>query len=71
MDEKNLLELLKRYKWTILLAVGALIFAVSVISYGFFKTLFLFVCIALGIWGGLLIDKRAKENKGKDSAGNE
>ena len=71
MDEKNLLELLKRYRWTILLAVGALIFAVSVISYGFFKTLFLFVCIALGIWGGLLIDKRAKENKGKDSAGNE
>lgn len=71
MDEKNLLELLKRYRWTILLAVGALIFAVSVISYGFFKTLFLFVCIALGVWGGLLIDKRAKENKGKDSAGNE
>ena len=51
--------------------VIALIFAVSVISYGFFKTLFLFVCIALGVWGGLLIDKRAKENKGKDSAGNE
>ena len=71
MDEKNLLELLKRYRWTIGLAVGALIFAVSVISYGFFKTLFLFVCIALGVWGGLLIDKRAKENKGKDSAGNE
>ena len=71
MDDKNLLELLKRYRWTILLAVGALIFAVSVISYGFFKTLFLFVCIALGVWGGLLIDKRAKENKGKDSAGNE
>ena len=71
MDEKNLLELLKRYRWTILLAVGALIFAVSVISYGFFKTLFLFVCIALGVWGGLLIDKRAQDNKGKDSAGNE
>ena len=71
MDDKNLLELLKRYRWTILLAVGALIFAVSVISYGFFKTLFLFVCIALGVWGGLLIDKRAKENKGKDSSGNE
>lgn len=71
MDDKNLLELLKRYRWTILLAVGALIFAVSVISYGFFKTLFLFVCIALGVWGGLLIDKRARENKGKDSAGNE
>ncbi|MBR2783282.1 MAG: DUF2273 domain-containing protein [Firmicutes bacterium] len=58
------MEMLKRYKWTILLAVAALIFAVSVISYGFFKTLFLFVCIGLGVWGGLFIDKRAREGKG-------
>ena len=66
MDEKNLLELLKRHKWTIGLAIGALIFAVSVISYGFFKTLFLFICLGLGVWGGLLIDKRAREKGGKD-----
>ena len=70
MDEQNLLELLKRYKWTIGLAIGALIFAVSVISYGFFKTLFLFACIALGVWGGLTIDKRARDG-GKDSSHNE
>lgn len=70
MDEKNLLEMLKRHKWTVGLAVGALIFAVSVISYGFFKTLFLFACIALGVWGGLMIDKRAR-NGGKDSSNNE
>ena len=71
MDEKNLLEMLKRHKWTVGLAVGALIFAVSVISYGFFKTLFLFACIALGVWGGLMIDKRARESGGKDSSHNE
>lgn len=61
MEDKNLIELLKRYKWTIGLAVAALIFAVSVISYGFFKTLFLFVCLGLGVWGGLTIDKRARK----------
>ena len=66
MDEKNLIDLIKRYKWTILLALVALIFAVSVISYGFFKTLFLFLCLALGIWGGLIIDKRARAGSGKD-----
>ena len=66
MDDFNLLELLKRYKWTVLLAIAALIFAVSVISYGFFKALFLFVCLALGVWGGLLIDKKAREGKGKE-----
>ena len=70
MDEKNLLEMLKRHKWTVGLAVGALIFAVSVISYGFFKTLFPFACIALGVWGGLMIDKRARDG-GKDSSNNE
>ena len=70
MDDKNLLEFLKRHKWTVGLAIGALIFAVSVISYGFFKTLFLFACIALGIWGGLMIDKRARDG-GKDSSHNE
>ena len=57
--EKNLMELWRHYKWTILLTVGALLFAVSVISYGFFKALFLFACLALGVWGGLTIDKRA------------
>ncbi|MBR5430006.1 MAG: DUF2273 domain-containing protein [Firmicutes bacterium] len=69
MDDRNLTELLKRYKWTILLAVAALIFAVSVITYGFFKTLFLFVCLGLGVWGGLFIDRRAKEKK--DPSNNE
>lgn len=71
MDDRNLLETLKRYKWTVLLAVAALVFAVSVISYGFFKTLFLFICLALGVWGGLLIDKRAREKGGKDPSDHE
>lgn len=66
MDDKNLLEQLKKYKWTILLAVAALVFAVSVISYGFFKTIFLFACLAAGVWGGLTIDKRAARKNSEE-----
>ena len=57
--DKNLLELWRRYKWTVILGLAALIFAVSAIYYGFFKALFLVACLALGVWGGLTIDRRA------------
>lgn len=67
MDDKTIIEFLKRYKWTVILVLAALIFAVSVISYGFFKTVFLFICLAAGVWGGLLLDKRAQDKDGKDS----
>ena len=66
--DKTLLEIWHKYKWTILLAFFGLIFAVCVITYGFFKSLFLFLCIAAGIFIGLQIDKKtAKKRQSEDS----
>lgn len=61
--DKVLLELWRRYKWTVLLALAGLIFAVCVITYGLFKAIFIFICIGLGIAGGMRLDKRA--NRGR------
>lgn len=58
-SDKALFELWRKYKWTILLAVFGLIFAVCVITYGFFKSLFIFLCVAAGIFAGIQIDKKS------------
>ena len=60
----TLQELWRDHKWAILLPVLAFIFAVCVISYGFFRAVFIFVCVGLGLYGGLLLDRRQRR-KGK------
>ena len=61
--DKVLQEIWKKYKWTILLALAGLVFAISVITYGFFKALFIFVCIAVGVYVGLTLDRRAQNKR--------
>ena len=58
MEDKTLLEIWKRYKWTILLTLTGFIFAICVITYGFFEALFIFICIAAGVYVGIRLDKR-------------
>jgi len=61
--DKVLQEIWKKYKWTILLAFVGLIFAVSVITYGFFKALFIFACMAVCVYFGLKLDRRAQNKR--------
>jgi len=56
----------KEHKWLIIMAVASFLFAVSVISYGFFKTIFLFICVAIGVYAGIWLDRR---NKNRDGGG--
>jgi len=65
-DKLTLLQLWRDHKWLIILALAAFVFAVSVISYGFFKTIFLFACVAAGIYAGYRLDLRKKKDKSED-----
>lgn len=66
--DKVLRDLWRKYKWTVLLALAGLIFAVSVISYGFFKALFIFICIAAGVYIGIVLDRKSNnKRKAEDS----
>lgn len=62
-SDRELILFWQQHKWTILLAIAGLIFAVSVITYGLFRTVFLFLCIAAGVWGGMKIDKKLAAKK--------
>lgn len=65
--DKFLLEFWRRHKWTVLCGIIALLFAVSVITYGFFQALFIFLCIGAGLYGGWKLDQRmSKKNKAED-----
>ncbi|MBQ6808797.1 MAG: DUF2273 domain-containing protein [Firmicutes bacterium] len=57
-NKATLAQLWKEHKWTISLTVLAFLFAVCVISYGFFKALFIFLCVGVGIFAGLQLDRK-------------
>ena len=56
--DKQLLELWRNHKWKIILAAGGFFFALLAIHYSFLKAIFIYLCIALGVWGGRIIDKK-------------
>lgn len=58
VNKTTLAELWRQHKWAIILAVLGLIFALFVISYGFFRALFIFLCVAAGIFIGVQMDRR-------------
>ncbi|MDO4733198.1 MAG: DUF2273 domain-containing protein [Bacillota bacterium] len=58
-------QLWKEHKWKICLTILAFLFAVCVISYGFFKAVFVFLCIGLGAYAGIQLDRK---NKLKDKS---
>lgn len=62
-SEKFLLEIWRNHKWMLLLAVAGLVFAICVISYGFFKALFIFICVAVGVLVGTQIDKTVRDKR--------
>ncbi len=58
MDDKAILTFLREHKWTIICACIGLIFALCVIAYGFWKALFICLCIAVGIYVGKKLDEK-------------
>ncbi len=65
-EKFDLEQIWRDHKWLIILTVAAFLFAVCVISYGFFKTVFLFVCVAAGVVIGCRLDKKAKDGSSED-----
>jgi uncharacterized membrane protein len=58
MEEGELLKLWRNHKGKILGVAGGLVFAIFVISYGFFKALFICLCIVVGLYVGKKIDAK-------------
>lgn len=59
MDIDNaILAFCRNHKWQILCAVIGLLFALFVISYGFWKAIFICVCIAGGLYIGKKLDSK-------------
>ena len=63
-NKTTLAQLWQEHKWAIHLTVLAFIFAICVISYGFFKALFIFLCVGVGLFAGVHLDRR-KQRKEK------
>jgi len=57
-DKQQLLDFWREHKWALLLAVAGFFFALLAIKYSFFKAVFIYLCVALGVWGGRLLDKK-------------
>lgn len=65
--EKQLIDIWRNHKWSILLAVCGLFFALLAIKYTFLKAVFIFICIGIGIWIGRYLDKKTNiRNSVKD-----
>ncbi len=60
MDENTILAFWRGHKWQIICAVIGLLFALFVITYGFWKALFICLCIAAGLYIGKLLDDKLK-----------
>lgn len=58
LNKAAFIELWQKHKWAIILAVLGLLFALFVIGYGFFRALFIFLCVAAGIFIGVQLDRR-------------
>ena len=54
----KLLQFLKEYRWTIVCAVLALVFVILIFTINFWRTLLLIAFVAVGIFIGLLLDKK-------------
>ncbi len=71
-SDRDVLEFVKSYKWTIIFSICGFLFAMCIINYGFFKSLLIAICVAAGLWLGLHVDKRlAAKNKAEDIYYNE
>lgn len=62
-NDRQILDFLRKHIWTILLALAGLFFALLAIKYTFLKAIFIFLCIALGLWIGRMIDKKTNVRK--------
>ncbi|MCR4963598.1 MAG: DUF2273 domain-containing protein [Firmicutes bacterium] len=58
MDDKTILTFLRDHKWTIVCGCIGLVFALCVITYGFWRALFICLCIAAGIFLGKKLDEK-------------
>lgn len=65
-SDRDVLEFIKRYKWTLILGISGLILAICIITYGFFKALLIGVCVAVGIWFGLRLDKNMSQSSSSE-----
>lgn len=61
--ENQLLEVWRKHKWAIILAVAGFFFALLAIKYSFMKAVFIYICIALGVWGGHMLDSKTNVRK--------
>ena len=64
LNKITIMELWRSHKWAIIIAAIALAFALFVIGYGFWRTIFIFACVAAGILIGVHIDKKRKGDGG-------
>jgi len=58
VNKTTIAELWRQHKWAIILALLGLVFALFVISYGFFRALFIYICVALGVFFGMQLDRK-------------
>jgi len=56
--EQNLLEFWRKHKWVVILGLAGLFFALLAIKYSFLKALFIYLCIAIGVWIGRILDRK-------------
>ncbi len=57
-NDMQLLEIWRKHKWVIILGLAGLFFALLAIKYSFLKAIFIYLCIALGVWLGHMLDKK-------------
>lgn len=53
----KLRELIKEYRWTVILAVAGLVLTILLFTIGFFKTLLLFAVVGVCVVLGLTLDR--------------
>ncbi|MEG1537297.1 MAG: DUF2273 domain-containing protein [Clostridiales bacterium] len=58
MDENGMLNFWRGHKWQIICTVIGLLFALFVITYGFWKALFISLCVAAGLFIGKKLDEK-------------
>ena len=56
---KDVLDMISRHKGEVIGGILGLLFALFILLFGFFKTLFIILCIAIGIFvGGRYFEKK-------------
>ena len=55
----KLVQFFKEYRWTIICAALALVFVILIFTINFWRTLLLIAFVAVGIFIGLILDKKS------------